>query len=516
MKRTKSHLFHKKSIFAITAASMALTACDYINAHLPTDHDPSDPTPSHISSSSNVVQSSSSTNVTMFETWKGTDGAEQIITGADAGSLTSGYWYTYSDDVDGGLSQIIWPVTPGNTYDMNSLEPIIVHCGGLCGTATLKKGNLLYKPFAAVAFDMAGSDIDGNIQTANASNMGGICISYASEKPINVEMGLGSDVDRQVDYANPFITLPKSPTGTTKSIPWSSFKQPTWYTGNYKISGEKAAETLASLRFIFQDVDGSNIKFNITEVGSYNNCTGIPASLEFSQSTPPSDTVSNPIQPQSSFETWFGANGEYQINTGFDTGSHTAGYWFTYGDDTDGGNSRIVWPTLPSNEYNDAASIIEYCGGFCGTAVLDKGNLMYNPFVGVGFNLAGEAFDPESHNHTLAEVDASDMGGICITYTSEIAPLIEMGLSSDAEALYQYALPAATLPKSTNGTTKYIPWSNFEQPSWYSGANKISGPEAAKQLVSLRIRMQASPGEYKFNIKAIGPYNGGSCTGAAN
>ena len=104
------------------------------------------------------------------------------------------------------------------------------------------------------------------------------------------------------------------------------------------------------------------------------------------------------------------------------------------------------------------------------------------------------------------------MGGICITYTSEIAPIIELGLGDNVDAAIGYAQPYVSLPKSRSlATTKAIPWSSFKQPSWYKGSTKISGEEAAKQLVSIKFKMQGVPGSYNFNIKAIGPYNDGTC-----
>ena len=165
------------------------------------------------------------------------------------------------------------------------------------------------------------------------------------------------------------------------------------------------------------------------------------------------------------------------------------------------------------NDYSMEAKdpIIEECNGLCGTAVLDKGELTYNPYVGVGFNLAGEGVNGEADI-----VDASAMGGVCITYTSEAAPVLEMGLGESMDAKIGYAQPTVALPKSTTGTTKFIPWSSFKQPSWYKGSATFTGEEAAKHLANLRFKIQAVPGEYRFNIQAIGPFNGGACAPVAN
>lgn len=207
------------------------------------------------------------------------------------------------------------------------------------------------------------------------------------------------------------------------------------------------------------------------------------------------------------FNTWLGADGLSQVITGLDNGSETSGYWFSENDDGDGGESRVVWPVEPDNELglDSLAPVIENCGGVCGTADLQKGTLTYQPFVTLGFNVAGEPDSSGTHN-----ADASDWGGICITYQSTAAPTLELGLG-DFDATIGYANPAAYLPKSTAGRSEVIPWNDFKQPSWYKGTTKISGEEAATQLVSIKFKIQAAAGAYDFKICAIGPYNGGTC-----
>ena len=530
MKRTRT--FSKASVLGIAAVSTLFTACDLINDFLPADPNPDDPKPQissssqvapassgHIApaSSSDILPASSGSEPSAFETWRGTDHNQRIITGVDNGSETSGYWFNYADDSDGGESRIVWPVPTGDVYSDVSLQPIVEHCNGICGTASLSKGTLSYNPFAGVGFSIAGETENGSLTTADVTSMGGVCVSYASEVPAIFEMTFTDEIDARIGYANPMVTLPKAINGTTKFIPWSNFKQPTWYHGSFKMSGDKGATQLSALRFRFQAVPG-DYRFNITEVGSLNGCTGVPASLDFtSQEIPPIDPPQPPQPPQppyphtNNFETWFGDSGSAHIITGYDNGTETSGYWFNYSDEVDGGTSTIVWPVAIGTEYDYEAMdpVIQHCNGLCGTAVLDSG-LMYNPFVGVGFNLAGEASDGSAQ-----PVDASAMGGICITYSSDVLPTIEMGLSEEVNASIEYANPAVALPRSLSSTTRFIPWSKFKQPSWYHGKIKFTGEEAAKQLANIKFKMQATPGSYNFNIQAIGPYNGGTCAQAS-
>lgn len=205
------------------------------------------------------------------------------------------------------------------------------------------------------------------------------------------------------------------------------------------------------------------------------------------------------------FETWLGDSQIYQVNTGFggdDPDLNKAGYWFDYGDSKDGGQSSVGWPEAKGNGYDDNAldPIIDACKGVCGVANLSAGKVTYDPFVGVGFNVAGE-------NGEVA--DATSWGGVCVAYTSEAPIALELGLGDAEDAAIKYANPAASLAKGENISEKYT-WDNFKQPTWASV--KISGPEAAVKLNSLKFKIQGKTGSsFKFNIMAVGPANGGTC-----
>ncbi len=210
------------------------------------------------------------------------------------------------------------------------------------------------------------------------------------------------------------------------------------------------------------------------------------------------------------FDTWLGDQSIYRVDTGLDNGGNTSGYWFSYADDSDGGKSEVQWPAPLGNDYSKTAldQVIDYCSGVCGKAVLDKGDLSYDPFIGIGFNVAGENVDEPTK---IDPADASDWGGICITYTSDISPELELGLG-DFDSKIGYANPAATLPKAaTKAVSKSIAWSGFAQPAWYKEDVTITGPEAAAQLVAVKFKLQNKSGSYNFNICAIGPATGGSC-----
>ncbi|WP_407450397.1 T9SS C-terminal target domain-containing protein [Fibrobacter sp.] len=209
------------------------------------------------------------------------------------------------------------------------------------------------------------------------------------------------------------------------------------------------------------------------------------------------------------FETWQGDGMIYQINTELDAGGEKSGYWFNYGDDADGGASTVTWPVDKGTEWSPDAldPIIDYCNGVCGTFKLSKGTLTYDPFVGIGFNVAGST---DADSDVMVAADATAMGGVCIAYSVDVGASLEMGLGDAEDKVLGYDNPFVTLAKSTTGTVKEFAWSGFKQAGW--GDGKITGDEAAAKLVALKFKIQAKDGTSgEFNIMAIGA-NGGGCT----
>lgn len=214
-----------------------------------------------------------------------------------------------------------------------------------------------------------------------------------------------------------------------------------------------------------------------------------------------------------SFETWNGAkvsedaNSDPQIHTGLGNGLKTEGYWYSYNDAS--GLSKISWsvPIDPLYDKQSLEPVIYECNGFCGTAILNKESNERDPFVGVGFNVVGQISETDQNPATG---DASAWGGLCVTYTSDTDIALELGLGDDVDSTINYANPAVNLPASKTGNKVVASWSDFKQPSWYDGSVKFDGETAAKQLAGVHFKIQAAPGEYKFNICAVGPKDG-SC-----
>ena len=219
------------------------------------------------------------------------------------------------------------------------------------------------------------------------------------------------------------------------------------------------------------------------------------------------------------FKTWNGADDDVydQVLTGLDNGTETSGYWYTYGDDAAGGQSSFSCVTdaidPPFITCTDAT--LDICKGFCGSAVLSKGSYTGQPFIGVGFNVVSEASSPD---YNPGAGDATAWDGLCITYVSDIDLRLELGLGPIVDSTISYANPAVTLPAektlgarppyTNKGKKVVVSWSDFKQPTSYTGTVTFDGEQAAKQLVAVKFILQADPGEYFFSICAVGPKDG--------
>ena len=223
---------------------------------------------------------------------------------------------------------------------------------------------------------------------------------------------------------------------------------------------------------------------------------------------------------KSPFRTWHGSR-DYEIKTGYDNGSKTSGIWFSIFDDQQNGASSITWPIDPpydnfSEDSFDSwrMELIEECKGICAEYYLNKFQFPdeKEPFVGIGIIIAGEEIDPESNISYLTTIDATNMGGVCVSYTSDNDMYIQMGLGDIKDEELNYALPIVSIPASKEVNTVYVKWSQFQQPSWYDGDKKITGAEAAKSLAAVHFLAHGKSGSAgKLNIMSIGPYNRGYC-----
>ena len=206
---------------------------------------------------------------------------------------------------------------------------------------------------------------------------------------------------------------------------------------------------------------------------------------------------------------WNPLAGDYHVNTAryaksWPDRAVEDGRWFweMQNDSLDGGGSYIEWPVEFPEGVDSLTAVVNACGGICGTAVLKRGELVYDPFVSVGFTVAKSELDEEM------PVDVSNWGGLCISYSSEVASRLLLDLSNDVDVRLMFGLPFVELPATDAVVSKCIRWNEFELPFWVKTEDEYwktdVGVKAAQELVAVRFQIQAKEGGYKFNIKYIG------------
>ncbi len=193
-------------------------------------------------------------------------------------------------------------------------------------------------------------------------------------------------------------------------------------------------------------------------------------------------------------ETWSGSEGVYQVETGFDEGDQTYGYWYDYNDAPDGGTSTVVYPVDKGNAYSDDAMdpIIDFCGGVCGVATMGDG--YQYPYVGIGFNIGGG-----SQNG----YDISSWGGICLSYKSDgISPALEIAPEDEA-TLTEYNNYKATLKIAASETTVDLAWADFKQESGWGV--KVEQSTVLAKAAAIKFKIATTAGKStNFNIAQIG------------
>ena len=468
-------------------------------------------------SSSQIAPSSSSAQPPIIKTKEAIcgdmwcarrDRDSRVNTGFDAGFETSGYWFDESDtEYQTEGSTITWEGFDNRdcTFADDCFADMIEQCGGICVTQTLVKRDQASNLYAGIGFNVAGVDEQNKRIATDISELEGLCVVYTSDTELYLEMHIDDVSNKYLAPDFPRATLPQASTPVMKDFTWKDFKQDG--TGNMRISGEDAAKSLVSLMFTLKGSQDASNHFNIMSIGRYGTCRTVANVDSVAQLS------------KSPFRTWHGSR-DYEIKTGYGDGNELSGVWYEYEDYRQNGGSAVRWPIDPP--YDDFSEdsfdswrmlIIDSCKGICGKYLLS----MYEqdgiaPFAGIGFHIAGVVYDPEIQKSSLATVDATNMGGICVSYTSDTDMIIQMGFNDDKDAEFGYALPIVSVPGSKEVNTVYVKWSQFKQPSWYNGEKKISGVEAAKSLAAIRFLMTGENGtEGNFNIMSIGPYNRGVC-----
>ena len=421
--------------------------------------------------------------------WNGaidTDG--RVNTGSD--DLTSGYWYNYSDDNDGGTSRLVFPAdVEANTYG-NFFGPLIEAYSGIKAHVSLGDG--YDYPYAGIGFNIWNENQDG----ADISSWGGIVIGYESTIGFRAEVGVENE-GNVTAYDSYSAVVPKAPSGKEMVLPWARFEQGGW---GIEADWNYVLAHASTIRLKFEGIAGTSGDFRITSIRSIEGTPG-------TQIVPPDTGVVPPvippvIPPVSQFASdtlyWDGSvDMDGRVNTGSD--DLTAGYWFDFTDVNDGGTSTITYPSdVEENAYgNFFGPLVEAYGGVKGQVSLGDG--FDYPYAGVGFNIWSE---------NQEGVNIASWGGIVLEYEATHGFAVELVTDNEKDLAYDNFL--AFVPRSPTVREIVLPWSKFKQGGW--GTDYVRDSALAR-VAAIRIRFEGTAGTVNdFRITKIRSITSGSGT----
>ena len=467
---------------------------------------------SAVESSSAALSSSSVVAVPKFDLWNG-----KVDYKINTNNENTGYWFSYGDDAEGGRSTITWPVPMGNEYSDNTLDAVIEECGGLCGTVELRGSETM--PWAGIGFTLAeeGSTVD-------ISAWGGICVTYASEYPVNVYLNVdvgGIDTISNVSpfMAYPMITLPKTVTNAptlknmlgsdvaiTRCAKWSDFKVSAWAEYNAAklskvYSGEEAAKKIKAINFVFMGNSDGKGKFNIVGISTYDE--NLPQWRDGGVNDQDVGLITDDSDSLTCL--WKGLDGSGIVNTGYNDRGEFVGMLYDVDASPEGAYSKIEFPAYREMEYEPYMyePIIVECKGFCGTMefTLEKADYAAS---GVGFNITEDSLTSCEGNTCYGKpkfADIKDWGGICITYYSEKDAYLNVVVK---DVPYENS-PKASLPASGGLIEKCVAWDDFQ--------SSVPNLGTAVSTVQFIVKSSKNGGRNQFNIAGIGKYSTkGACS----
>ena len=196
-----------------------------------------------------------------------------------------------------------------------------------------------------------------------------------------------------------------------------------------------------------------------------------------------------------------GKRGDARVNTGFSDATDTYGWWYTYTDDHEGGNSKITWPH-GLNEYKDfVPPSVLATAGIQGTVKM--GNNYKYPYAGLGFNLKNESQSP---------VDITSWDGMCVVYYASHPMYLEIHAANEDDVT-GYNNPKAILPSSldynNHNLIADIDWNYFVQEEGWGKEASLSSVLQKAGSISFKFTGEQET-SYGFIIFAIGPK--GTCS----
>lgn len=445
--------------------------------------------------------------------WCGkTDKEGRVITGM--GDETSGWWYSYDDNESpmNGSSRIIFPMDVEENCCYNFFALLADTFGGI--KASVVVGNDYEYPYVGVGFNV----VDEMLTGGDISDWDGLCLVYSSTNEFELEL-VPEDENSVTEYNNYYAKVPSASLAVT-NFPWSKFRQDVGR--GLKVPVESVLEKTAAVKLKFT----SSGDIFIYSIGRLGTCDGsrtyVPKSSSSSVKSSSSTRSSSSARSSSSSARGDGYK-EYKYESAYTTetvGAHpayktlslhwdarnedgrvitdsediTSGYWYAFNDIVERGDSKILFPSEVEENIcgNFFGPLAEQYGGI--NAKVDIGTRYEYPYAGIGFDLYSE---------NREGVDVSELGGICLAYSSTSSFFIEL-VSENAYLVTEYNNYKAVVSKSTGKAIANIPWSKFKQESGWGVA--VNQSDALKSISSIRIKF-TSPA--LFSIFGVGKY--GSC-----
>ncbi|ACX74240.1 putative lipoprotein [Fibrobacter succinogenes subsp. succinogenes S85] len=183
-----------------------------------------------------------------------------VETGLDNGSETSGYWFSFGDDMS-GVGSVKLPQPLGIEYPTG--DEIYDYCMGACGELQFAKEGYL-----GIGFHVAGvvDPLDGDLPAAkaNISSWGGLCVTYASDSDLEVVLAYTQEGGFGNLSRMPKMTLPKSIKLKTVCADWDNFMT---------VFSEVSTTFMTSILFAVQGEANAKSRINIRGLGKYSEKT---------------------------------------------------------------------------------------------------------------------------------------------------------------------------------------------------------------------------------------------------
>ncbi len=188
------------------------------------------------------------------------------------GVVQDGSWFWELDTLDGGKSEITWPIDIEKDNPTDFFDQLAGLCYGLCGSYTLDRGKFKYDPFVAVGFRIAKDKETGVSVPADVSNWKGICIVLYSTVDAYMELVLSDSLTEVLGYDLPRVSLPRIQNYQSMCFEWGKFSRIGWGKPiegwEDGAAGKNAAKQLFSVRVVFQAKSGTTGNFNVMAIGS--------------------------------------------------------------------------------------------------------------------------------------------------------------------------------------------------------------------------------------------------------